>query len=93
MKKIVINRCFGGFSLSEEAIKHYAQLKGLTAVLSYHDLARDDPHLVATVEALGEAANGRLAELQVVAIPDNITWYIHDYDGLEHIAENHRTWP
>jgi hypothetical protein len=28
--KVVINRCYGGFSLSDEAIRRYAELKGLT---------------------------------------------------------------
>jgi len=27
--KIAVNRCFGGFSLSDEAIKRYGELKGL----------------------------------------------------------------
>lgn len=27
-----------------------------------------------------------------VAIPDGVIWHIEDYDGLEHIAEDHRTW-
>lgn len=29
-KKIVINRCFGGFGLSEAAVRMYAERKGLT---------------------------------------------------------------
>jgi len=32
MQKIVINQCYGGFSLSEEAIKLYGKLAGLTLV-------------------------------------------------------------
>jgi len=53
---------------------------------------RDDPRLVAAVEALGARANGRCAALAVIEIPDNIDWKIEEYDGLEHIAEAHRTW-
>ena len=30
MKKIIINACYGGFSLSDAAIKLYAKKKGLT---------------------------------------------------------------
>lgn len=30
MRKVVINGCFGGFSLSEEGIRRYAEIKGLT---------------------------------------------------------------
>lgn len=29
MTKIVINRCYGGFGLSEEGMRRYAELKGL----------------------------------------------------------------
>jgi hypothetical protein len=28
--KVVINKCYGGFSLSHEGIMHYAKLKGIT---------------------------------------------------------------
>jgi hypothetical protein len=53
---------------------------------------RADEDLVAVVEELGEAANGHAANLKVVEIPDGIEWYIHEYDGREHVAERHRTW-
>jgi hypothetical protein len=56
------------------------------------DIQRDDPALVATVEELGAKANDRFSELKVVEIPDDVDWYIHDYDGLEWVAEHHRTW-
>ena len=54
---------------------------------------RTDPDLVAAVEALGEEANGLRASLLVVEIPDDVDWYIEEYDGHEWIAETHRTWP
>lgn len=56
------------------------------------DLSRDDPDLVAVVEEMGNRANGRHAELKVVDIPDNVNWYIEEYDGCEWVAERHRTW-
>lgn len=56
------------------------------------DIPRDDPALVAAVEELGDAANGDHAELRVVEIPDGTAWQIEDYDGMESIAESHRTW-
>jgi hypothetical protein len=56
------------------------------------DLARDDPYLVQVVEELGARANGRHAELKVVEIPANVDWEIDEYDGLEQVAEKHRTW-
>lgn len=50
---------------------------------------RTDPHLVQAVEELGEKAG---KNLKVVTIPDDVEWYIHEYDGLESIHEEHRFW-
>lgn len=57
-----------------------------------YDLERNDPDLVAVVEELGEDANGYGAELKIVNVPEDIKWHIHDYDGMETIREDHRTW-
>lgn len=56
------------------------------------DIERDDPKLVEVVERLGEAANGDFADLKIVDIPDDVEWDIIDYDGMEYVAEKHRTW-
>jgi hypothetical protein len=58
----------------------------------YTEYKRDDPLLVAAVEALGSEANGSCAQLKVVEIPNGIDWEIVDYDGNEHIAQRHRVW-
>lgn len=60
---------------------------------SEYNIKRDDPALIATIEQLGKKANGRCAELCVVEIPDGVDYTIEEYDGREHIAEAHRTWP
>ncbi len=92
-RKIVINTCWGGFSLSDKAIGLYA---GLTNQVFDHvsvwDMERDDPMLVRVVETLGEAANGDHARLKVVEIPADVKWEIGEYDGMEHVAEKHRVW-
>jgi len=59
---------------------------------SYYTLERNDPDLVAIVKELGTKANGMCADLAVVEIPDDVKWNIEEYDGSEHIAEDHRTW-
>jgi hypothetical protein len=59
---------------------------------SDYNINRDDPLLVQVVEELGELANGDHAELKIVEIPYGIKWEITEYDGIEHIAEVHRTW-
>jgi len=56
------------------------------------DIARDDPALVATVEQLGEEADGICSALKVVEIPDDVAWQIEEYDGNERVAERHQTW-
>jgi hypothetical protein len=93
MKKVVINRCFGGFSISQEAVNRLAKLKGvLPEDIDSYDLERDDPLLVQVVEELKEKANGSCAYLNIVEIPDEVEFIIEEYDGSEHVAEKHRTW-
>lgn len=91
--KVVINTCFGGFSLSPEAINLYEQKSGKQEVDQY-DISRTDPYLVEVVEELKEKANGYYAELKIVEIPDqpNLKWNILDFDGVEAIHEDHRIW-
>lgn len=84
--KIVINRCYGGFGLSEKAMKF------LGVGSEWPDIARDDPKLVECIEKLGEEANGAYAELKVVEIPDDVNWEIGEHDGLEWVEEVHRRW-
>lgn len=103
MAKIVINSCYGGFSLSREASELYAQKTGAelgewNSTWKYYEkfrcreIARDDPLLVEIVEQMGKKASGYCADLKIVQIPDGIEWTIHEYDGNEWVAEAHRTW-
>lgn len=99
--KIVINRCYGGFSVSQECAERMAAAGSAAAIEELgqkhysgflRDVRRDDPLLVEAVEALGEAADGSMASLTVVEIPDDVKWQIEEYDGMEWVAETHRTW-
>lgn len=134
--KVVINKCFGGFSLSPKCLKRWMELKGKTAYfyiesngkltpidvdaipkISWDWLAflqdgftdsktafnsgsyihnrpddRADPDLIKAVEELGKEANGARAELEIVDIPEDLKYYIDDYDGRESIHEEHRSW-
>jgi len=89
-RKIVINKCYGGFGLSKEAVARLKEL-GLEDYSEY-ETPRDDPRLVQVVEELGREANGEFAELCIVEIPSNAGWEIEDYDGIEWVAETHRKW-
>jgi len=101
--KVVINCCYGGFKLSKEAQELYAQLKGIELGtynksycfyenLSVHDIPRNDPALIQVVEQMGEASWSMYSELKVIEIPNDVNWYIEEYDGQEWVAERHRTW-
>ena len=121
MRKIAINRCFGGFGLSDEAFEKLLTRKGIAfeKVVSTERISlfgatyfnaghageddhylyehmfcdkRDDPDLIAVIEEMGEAANGFAAEIKIMEIPSDVEWHVAEYDGLEHVAENHRTW-
>jgi hypothetical protein len=138
MKKIVINDCHGGFSVSDEALVRYARIKEIklwaekgkyqdhyyrvapedrapvipigtwhtmsmeerTAHnerldeerLTHRDFKRDDPALIQVIEEMGKAADGKYASLKIVEIPDDVEWEIQEYDGMEWVAEKHRTW-
>jgi hypothetical protein len=89
--KVVINSVHGGFGLSNEALHRYRQ-KTNNLNAKDRDIPRDDPDLVQIVETMGDDANARYSVLKVVEIPDGVDWTICDYDGLEWVAEKHRTW-
>jgi len=117
--KIVINRCYGGFGLSDEGVAAYAEEKGLDIqkgesmfgvshfylgdgredqdYFYVYNIDRDDPALVSIVERTTSEdeygfADGNFASLVVVEIPDGVEWGIEEYDGMEWVAEQHRTW-
>lgn len=90
--KILINTCFGGFGLSEIALKEYRKLKGIQESDSYN-IDRSDPILIQVVETLGrKVCADRFASLAIVEIPDNVEWEISEYDGMEQVDEKHRHW-
>ena len=80
--KIVINKCFGGFGLSEKA----REILGIDNSFDEYQIDRNDPKLIEVVETLGDEANGNYARLRVVNIPDDSTdWEIDEYDGAEKV--------
>jgi len=115
--KVVINRCYGGFGLSDAAFEKLLDRKGIAwekkkdgssydayyhaghldddnYYLSYYDFIvnRSDEDLLAVIEEMGEASFGAHASLKIVNIPDDVEFEIEEYDGMEWVAEKHRTW-
>ena len=94
IQRIVINTIHGGFGISEQASRLFAQRTGIAnkELWSDRDIARDDPVLVAIVRELGVDADTRYAKLKIVEVPYEVEWQIEEYDGVEWVAEKHRTW-
>ena len=79
--KIILNKCYGGFGISNEAL----HLAGITDAdeWEYDDL-RINPEVIKAVETLGKDANDRYSNLVVIEIPDTATdWEVEEYDGYE----------
>lgn len=93
--KIIINSCYGGFGLSDKAMKEIAKLDSqLGSLYNRDNKLRTNPIVISVVEKLGKEANGMCAELEIIEIPfeNEDGWYIDEYDGIETIRENHRSW-
>jgi len=104
--KIVINKCFGGFRLSQKALQELQKCNDKLInesdgsgiflnsgeLYASENLERNNPNLIRIVEQLGFEANGDSAELSIVEIPDNVKWQIMEYDGVEWVAEQHGVW-
>ena len=75
--KIVVNKCYGGFGLSDWAMEQLG-------INVYYDIDRTDSRLVELVENFPEKVDNFYSNLIVVSIPDTSTdWEIDEYDGLE----------
>ena len=83
--KIVINVCYGGFGLSDEAYNFFAE-KLNDEWTNEFDL-RSNPLFIQKVEENSQWVSDDYSKLRVVEIPDEATdWTIDEYDGLERIT-------
>lgn len=95
--KVVINRCYGAFGLSDEAKAYMNQKRAEMSLPELDFSIFDNGHrnywaLVEAVETLGEKANGFCSKLKVVEVPNDVMWEIKEYDGLEEVREVARVW-
>ena len=75
--KLVINKCYGGFGLSDWAMEQLG-------INVYYDIDRTDSRLVELVENFPKKVDNFYSNLIVVSIPATSTdWEIDEYDGLE----------
>jgi hypothetical protein len=106
--RVVYNACYGGFSLSKEAVELLAKLKGYDlsgmkyehggytdedCILEFgYDIDRSDRDLITVVETLGEKANGIYAKLAIFDVPDGREYEIEVCDGLEGVVPPRQKW-
>lgn len=94
-KKVILNKCYGGFDLSDDAVALYANKKRLDfddCKLLLDSSYREDPTLIEIVEELGPKASGRYGKLKVVEIPADMEYVIDDYDGIETLHKKVQEW-
>lgn len=87
--KIVLNKCYGGFSLSEEqaiacGIDESELYDRGDSKVFYGGIERTNKDLIKAVEQ--GLPNAWASELVVVEIPDDAYYKIEEYDGLEYIV-------
>jgi len=100
--KVVINKRFGGFGLTEAVYKELGIEWDNFGYISNEDLGiesdnyhkyRSSQRLIDAVEKVGlQKSSGSYSELHIVDIPDDIKWYIDDYDGMETLHKEHQRW-
>ena len=81
-KAIVLNKEYGGFSLSDMAVEALG-LESIYDLDDYED--RSHAGLIELIKREGsKVVSGRYAELHIVEIPDDATdWTIEENDGFE----------
>ena len=86
--KVAINRNYGGFHLSDEAVEFLkkkgindeAELYGLT----WGQFKRTDPLLIEVIEKVEN--KNPLSSIEIIEIPDESTDFdINEYDGCESV--------
>jgi hypothetical protein len=103
--KLLINRAYGGYGVSNEAIELWFTKKGLPMRTEidkygdkryYHDdklvwsIDRTDPTLIEIFEEIGsKRTSGEHANLCLEELPDFAHYFIGEYDGQEWIDD---TW-
>lgn len=75
--KIVVNKCYGGFGLTDWA-------KERLGIDWSDEIDRNDLDLVDLVENYPDNVSDNFSILEVINLPDETTdWEISEYDGLE----------
>lgn len=88
MNKVVVNRCYGGFGLSDKALtflekRGYEVRREDWGSYLVNEIERHNKDLIECVETIGEKeASGSYADLCIIEIGSN-AYSIEEYDGME----------
>ena len=89
--EILYNDCYGGFSLSDEAVKLYQMYTGKTIDKYTNDVnTRMDPILIRIYYEILNRINGSCANICTHSIKRKYMKHIHihEYDGMESVEIN-----
>jgi hypothetical protein len=97
---VAVNRCYGGFSLSEKAVEMLRTRLGDPKIKSYSfdscydgddGYCRHHPVLIEVINELGEEADGSFAEIEIDYIEEKYKGFysISEYDGMEGVKINY----
>lgn len=92
--KLVINACYGGFSLSKKAYEFLGLNWDGYGFIYRNFKDRTRPDLVECVEKLGESASGAYSDLKVIEIPRKSLRYLEldEYYGVEYVYDRRYMW-
>lgn len=78
---ILLNKCYGGFGLSEEFLDEYPEYRNKRI------FSRTDKKLIDRIRDFGiDKAGKEYSNLSIVSIPDDVTdWRKREDDGYEYI--------
>jgi hypothetical protein len=90
---VLINRAFGGFSISDEARDAYNAQKGPPALKPHSTEARTDPLLVRIYRDIGsQRFSGGISQVECESISRACWtygyWQIDEYDGVESVVDD-----
>lgn len=100
MTKIVINRCYGGFGISEAGLIEYARIKGIalypdksdSLATTYWTIPKDHPERIAFKEWQNRTGKNEEEYRKMVKIYDKYTIYARDIErddpALVQMVEN-----
>ena len=96
LREILVNKCYGGFVLSDKAQKLYRKRYLSSTADDYRpvrlygkygsDWDRCDPVLIQIVKELGKGAGGSFSDILIEYYDDRYDVEIDDYDGYETIC-------